>query len=609
MELTIEQVLQQGVAAHKSGNLQEAERLYRAILQSQPTHPDANHNIGLIAISVNQIKAALPLFKIALDVNPNIEQFWLSYIDALIKEQQFEAAKQVLEQAKKQCVAVEKLNVLEAQLASINKQENVICLSPSQQQLSNLLEQYQNGRFADAEELAVSITEQFPKHQFAWKVLGAIFGQTGRKSEAVNANQQAVELSPQDADAHSNLGITLMELGALEEAEASYTQAIALKPDYAEAHYNLGIMLQEQGRLDEAKVSYTQAIRLKSDYAEAHYNLGNTLQELGRLEEAEASYKQAIALNIKEPLYVSAYANCITYLNEACSAHFKLEKLWEESSVETSSEIMLPLAINRFLMGDLAGSGQLFLSYFSGLSEPQKLKLNNGNNYWGWLRFLIKWHGENHKNENSILPLKTLYVIGDSHSLAYHGITLKTGNDTFSCKCEWIWGCKQFHIGNREANKFKYKLDKLFSLLPPASSVLLSIGEIDCRLDDGIIPHCKKNPGKKIQRVISNTVENYLDYILEKSSAYLHEVTIQGIPCPNVDRATFENQEIEELIELVQKFNGELKAKSISYGLGFLDLSQITNDGNGFSNGLWHADAYHMTPDGVVEALRHHNFK
>ena len=36
MELTIEQALQQGVAAHKEGKLEEAERLYRAILQSQP---------------------------------------------------------------------------------------------------------------------------------------------------------------------------------------------------------------------------------------------------------------------------------------------------------------------------------------------------------------------------------------------------------------------------------------------------------------------------------------------------------------------------------------------------------------------------------------------
>jgi tetratricopeptide (TPR) repeat protein len=306
MELTIEQVLQQGVAAHKSGNLQEAERLYRAILQSQPTHPDANHNIGLIAISVNQIKAALPLFKIALDVNPNIEQFWLSYIDALIKEQQFEAAKQVLEQAKKQCVAVEKLNVLEAQLASINKQENVICLSPSQQQLSNLLEQYQNGRFADAEELAVSITEQFPKHQFAWKVLGAIFGQTGRKVEAANANQKAVALSTQDAEAHYNLGNTLQALGRLQEAEASYTEAIVLKPDFAKAHSNLGNTLQEQGRLEEAKASYTQAIALKPDFVEAHYNLGNTLQALGRLQEAEASYTEAIVL---KPDFAKAHSN------------------------------------------------------------------------------------------------------------------------------------------------------------------------------------------------------------------------------------------------------------------------------------------------------------
>ena len=37
MKLTIEQVLQRGVAAHKEGKLQEAERFYQTILQSQPT--------------------------------------------------------------------------------------------------------------------------------------------------------------------------------------------------------------------------------------------------------------------------------------------------------------------------------------------------------------------------------------------------------------------------------------------------------------------------------------------------------------------------------------------------------------------------------------------
>ena len=119
----------------------------------------------------------------------------------------------------------------------------------------------------------------------------------------------------------------------------------------------------------------------------------------------------------------------------------------------------------------------------------------------------------------------------------------------------------------------------------------------------------QKKPEKEVHRVISTTVENYLDYVLEKSSAYLHKVIIQGIPCPNVDRATFENQEIEELIELIKRLNGEFKVKSISYGFRFLDLSTITNDSNGFSNGLWHADAYHITPDGAVEALRHLKFE
>ena len=178
MELTTEQALQQGVAAHNEGNLQEAERLYRAILHSQPKHPDANHNLGLIAVSVNQSAAALPLFKTALEANPKIEQFWLSYLDGLVKEQQFEAAEQVLEQAQEQGIDEEKLKVLKGQIASIPRDGNVASANPSQQQLNTLSEHYQNGRLEEAEKLALSLTQEFPTHPFGWKVLGAVLGQT-----------------------------------------------------------------------------------------------------------------------------------------------------------------------------------------------------------------------------------------------------------------------------------------------------------------------------------------------------------------------------------------------------------------------------------------------
>ena len=76
MELTIEQSLQRGMAAHKDGKLEEAERLYRVILQSEPKHPDANHNLAL-AVSLNKVDVALPLFKTALEANPQKEQFWV----------------------------------------------------------------------------------------------------------------------------------------------------------------------------------------------------------------------------------------------------------------------------------------------------------------------------------------------------------------------------------------------------------------------------------------------------------------------------------------------------------------------------------------------------
>ena len=100
MEVTIEKALQKGSAAHKAGNLKEAERFYRLILQAQPKQPDANHNLGIIAIAVNRPDMALKLFKTALEVNPKVEQFWLSYIDALIQTERFDIAKKIILQGK-----------------------------------------------------------------------------------------------------------------------------------------------------------------------------------------------------------------------------------------------------------------------------------------------------------------------------------------------------------------------------------------------------------------------------------------------------------------------------------------------------------------------------
>ena len=116
MELTVDQALQKGIAAYKEGKLLDAERFFRAVLQAQPNHPDANHNLGVLAVAIGKPLEAIPFFKLALEASPKIEQFWSSYIDVLIRLDRFDEAKRVLVQGKKSGVSSEKLELLHQQI-------------------------------------------------------------------------------------------------------------------------------------------------------------------------------------------------------------------------------------------------------------------------------------------------------------------------------------------------------------------------------------------------------------------------------------------------------------------------------------------------------------
>ena len=79
--MTLEQTLQTAITHHKAGELENAEQLYRSILSEQANHPDANHNLGVLFKQGDKPGIALPLFKTALESNPNQGQYWISYIE------------------------------------------------------------------------------------------------------------------------------------------------------------------------------------------------------------------------------------------------------------------------------------------------------------------------------------------------------------------------------------------------------------------------------------------------------------------------------------------------------------------------------------------------
>ena len=293
MELTLDEALQKAVAAHKVGQVNEANDLYTAIIEARPKHPDANHNMGVLALGVGKVQEALPFFKTALEANPSIDQFWLSYIDALIKSDDVVDAKVVLAEARGKGIKGEVLDQLEQKLNSPNK----VSIDPPQDQLNRLINLYQLGQLQQALDSTKQLLSQFPDSFILYNLCGAANKGLGQLQAAIDSYKQALKVKPDYADAYNNMGTALKDKGDLDVAIDSYKKAIKIKPDYAGAHYNLGVTLQELGRLDEAEASYTQAIALKPDYAEAHTNLGCLIYEKGDVNSALHFFEKAFELD------------------------------------------------------------------------------------------------------------------------------------------------------------------------------------------------------------------------------------------------------------------------------------------------------------------------
>ncbi|TCV90158.1 tetratricopeptide repeat protein [Sulfurirhabdus autotrophica] len=350
---TIDRTLQQAVALHQAGQLQAAEQLYSKILLVQPNHSEAHHNMGVLAMQMKKPDAVLPHFMAALEANPTHGPYWLSYIDALIKTGQLDAAREVLALARQQGIGGGEINALAIKLSdsattitpstieykhaykepqptslsASNKIKNKPLKSgkstkksathnkkaPAPQDVNSLVSLFTEGHFTKAASVAQAMTVRYPLHGFGWKALGAAFNLLGQNTNALAPMQKAAMLLPYDADAHSNLGITLHELNRLDEAEASCRRALEINPELVAAHITLSFTLHELNRFDEAEMCCRKALEINPEYAEAYNNLGNALKAQGRLDEAEASYRRA--LNIK-PDFAEAHSNLAVILHE-----------------------------------------------------------------------------------------------------------------------------------------------------------------------------------------------------------------------------------------------------------------------------------------------------
>ena len=336
MELTLDQALHQGIEAHKAGKVLEADRYFTAILKVQPKHSDANHNMGVLAVDFGKVETSLQFFKTALEANPSITKYWISYVDTLITLGRLEAAKNVLNQARSRGMKGEDFDQIEKKLASLEKNTEVNTISskshePSQDQLQRLINHCTQGNYQDALIHALQLLNQFPKSINLYNIVGAANKNLGKLDEAIEAYREALSIKPDYADAYYNMGNAFKVQGKLDEAIEAFSKALSIKADYAQASNNMGLVFQEQGKLNEAIEAYTKASSIKPDYAGAYYNMGKAFKDQGKLDEAIEAFSKALSVKAN---YAEASNNMGLVFQEQGKLNEAIEAYTKASSIK-----------------------------------------------------------------------------------------------------------------------------------------------------------------------------------------------------------------------------------------------------------------------------------
>ena len=247
------------VRCHSAGRLDEAERLYREILDANPRHSDSLHLLGVLALDAGKFDEALELIGNALEISP--------------------------------CHVAARLSLGNALLRS--------------------------SRVADAVAAYKRVVELKPDLAEGHFNLGNALQLLGRLEDAVGAYNRALQLKPDYAKAYNNLGNTLRSLGRLEEALETYDLAISRRTAGFEAALeNKALLLKALGRLAESLQTTDEALALDPNSVAA-WHIRAQLKKFTPAD-AEIEAMEAVLVAREQQLCLEDRARLRFALGKAC---------------------------------------------------------------------------------------------------------------------------------------------------------------------------------------------------------------------------------------------------------------------------------------------------
>ena len=167
----------------------------------------------------------------------------------------------------------------------------------------------------------------------------------------------------------------------------------------------------------------------------------------------------------------------------------------------------------------------------------------------------------------------TIFHLGDSHSLSTTNRNILINGKLYKFNTKLIIGCKAWHLNNSKSmNNFKAcfqkKINTILNSKNKVKNIIISIGEIDCREDEGILIFHKKT-NLDLNTITKDTVKNYVEFLKESLHKYNNlNVIICNVP------ASYNNKTNEVRI----LFNNYLNKYLSNTNFKLVDLYSLTKD-------------------------------
>ena len=642
---TIDNMMGEAVALHREGKLNEALCRYREILELYPDHPDALNNGGLIVSQTGDTAEGLKFLRAVVEATPDNAKAHNNLGYALEIAGSFEESESAFRRAIDDDPDLVEAHINLANLLmrvgrpaeAVESLRCALSLSPDNKVahngIGNALKSL--GQPDAAMKHLRKAIEIDPDFAEALNNTAILLHEQGHLREAVETFRKAVAAQPSLANLHYNLGCALTEFGESDAAIVSFRDCLGANPNHANACLNLSNLLLNEGRLREAvptlKLAATQC---PSDPA-VLANLANLLSDGDDLVEAletalgafhadpnSAGAKCSVAKAlIEQGLYTEALS-FFEDLPPAASEHDVVAHGWLYDSLlrhehsqaarplldrllsdapltpKQRHDLLVKKAIDAWLSGDLARcqaavADAAAVSGKAGMGAIYK----NALVFERYVLALLEYR-EQHPEHYADGAREALHVIGESHCLSPHGTIADIEGAPYRFVGHMILGCKAWHLADPTANFYQRAFKAIIRGLPDNSNVLVAIGEIDCRPNEGIYPlHIKTRID--VAELIDSTVTGFVDFVTQSAAGKNLHLNFCGIPAPHRDRfprLPLPEAGVRDYLDVVAGFSRKLDRTSTDRGCGFLDLYKMTVGDGGTTDGRYHIDDTHLLP-------------